>query len=95
MKRSDKKRLEKISRLPVTIQQVVLGAFLTKFFVEKDVKLTLVGGATVQFYTQAAYLTHDVDIILHDELPTPIALRQLSNLHRAKHSAERGREVRN
>ncbi len=67
MKRSDKKRLEKISRLPVTIQQVVLGAFLTKFFVEKDVKLTLVGGATVQFYTQAAYLTHDVDIILHGD----------------------------
>lgn len=57
-------KLKKISQLPAATQQVVLSAFLAQLFKEEEVKLTLVGGAAVQFHTQAAYITHDVDAIL-------------------------------
>ncbi len=57
-------KLLKISKLSPTIQQIVLGAFLTQLFKEHDVSLTIVGGAAVQFYTQAEYVTYDLDAIL-------------------------------
>lgn len=58
------KRLEKISELPRTKKQIVLAALLAKLFQPHRVSLTVVGGAAVQFHTQAAYVTKDVDAVL-------------------------------
>lgn len=58
------KELTKISKLPLTKQQIVFGAFLSRLFDEKGVGFTIVGGAAVQFFTQATYTTKDLDVIL-------------------------------
>ncbi len=60
-------KLSSISRLSQDIQPIVLAAFLTHLFLREKVDLTVVGGAAVQFYTQAAYVTHDLDAILHGD----------------------------
>jgi predicted nucleotidyltransferase len=62
-----KKKLEKISKLPLAIQPIFFAAFLAKLFKEKNVTLTVVGGAAVQFYTQAEYTTGDLDAILQGD----------------------------
>src|SRR5215831_16774212 len=67
MKQSLKQSLIRISKLPETIQQVTLAAFLSKLFKAKGMDFILVGGATVQFYTQAKYLTKDIDVILRGD----------------------------
>lgn len=56
--------LEAISNLPTREQQVALGALLSSLFARHHVQLTVVGGAAVQFYTQAEYVTGDLDAIL-------------------------------
>lgn len=58
------KELEKISKLPPTTQPIVFGALLSRVFHEKGVRFTIVGGAAVQFFTQATYVTKDLDVIL-------------------------------
>ncbi len=60
-------KLKKISKLPATIQQVTLAAFFSKIFRQKGIDFILVGGAAVQFYTQAQYLTGDIDVILRGD----------------------------
>jgi hypothetical protein len=67
MKKSYSDKLEEISKLPPTIQQIVLTAFVSNLFKERNIVLTIVGGAAVQFYTQAEYLTSDVDAILYGD----------------------------
>lgn len=57
--------IERIAKLAPTIRPIVLGALLSRLFLERDVDLTIVGGAAVQYYTQAAYLTKDLDAILY------------------------------
>lgn len=57
-------KLKSIVSLPSTLQQINLAAFLSKLFAEKDVDFTIVGGAAVQFYTQAVYTTKDLDAVL-------------------------------
>lgn len=86
MSPSLKQDLLRISKLPETIQQVTLAAFLSKIFRAKGVDFILVGGATVQFYTQAKYLTKDIDVILRgdtreliEEIMTSLNFQRTSN----------------
>jgi hypothetical protein len=79
-------KLKKIAALPETIQQVTLAAFLSKLYREKGMDFILVGGATVQFYTQAKYETKDIDVILRgdtkeliEEIMTSLDFRRTSN----------------
>lgn len=67
MQRALQDELKKISSLPVTIQSITLGALLARLFNAKGVRLTVVGGAAVQFYTQADYTTHDLDVVLQGD----------------------------
>ncbi|OGQ06905.1 MAG: hypothetical protein A3G32_06825 [Deltaproteobacteria bacterium RIFCSPLOWO2_12_FULL_40_28] len=59
-----KKELEHISKLPLTSQQIALAALLTTCFKEENVELVVVGGAAVQYYSEAEYVTKDLDAIL-------------------------------
>lgn len=61
------KKLKKFSKQPEGTQQVILGAFLSKFFREQNVSFTIVGGAAVQFYTQSEYQTKDLDAVLEGD----------------------------
>lgn len=67
MKIDFEKELKKISKLPKTNQQIVLGALLSNRFKEENVDFIIVGGAAVQFYTQATYTTKDLDVILRGD----------------------------
>lgn len=67
MNKSSATELKRISRLPVTIQAIELGALLTRLFEKQRIILTVVGGAAVQFYTQATYTTRDLDVILQGD----------------------------
>lgn len=67
MKKGYAKELEGIARLSRALQPIELGALLTRLFQERQVRLTIVGGAAVQFYTQAEYVTKDLDAILHND----------------------------
>ncbi len=58
------KQLKKISQLPETTQQISLAALLSSLFAKYDVLLTVVGGAAVQYYSDATYVTKDLDVIL-------------------------------
>lgn len=58
------KDLLRISKLPPEIQQIELAAFLSKEFKKHQVVLTVVGGAAVQYYTSAQYVTADLDMVL-------------------------------
>ncbi len=64
-----KKREEllRISKLPKTVQQIGLAAFLAKEFEKYDIILTVVGGAAVQYYSDAEYVTGDLDAILYGD----------------------------
>lgn len=59
-----KKELKTIADLPATTQQIALAAFLSRLFEKEKVGLTVVGGAAVQYYTGAEYVTKDIDAIL-------------------------------
>lgn len=61
------KKLDIISQLDPLIQPLVLAAFLSRLFEQKNVLLTVVGGAAVQYYTQGEYNTGDLDAILHGD----------------------------
>lgn len=56
--------LRLIADRPPAVQPILLGALLSREFMQRGVLLTVVGGAAVQFYTQAEYITHDLDAIL-------------------------------
>jgi len=58
------KGLLRISKLPPEVQQIELAAFLSKEFEKHGVVLTVVGGAAVQYYTSAQYVTADLDMVL-------------------------------
>jgi len=66
------KKLARISKLPLSNQQIVLAAFLASLFKKHGIILTVVGGAAVQFYTQADYVTHDLDAILYRDTKAAI-----------------------
>lgn len=56
--------LKAISQKAIEIQPILLGAIFAKLYAERGVDFTVVGGAAVQFYTQAQYTTSDLDVIL-------------------------------
>lgn len=56
--------LRVITSKPIEEQPILLGALLSELFEKRKVKLTIVGGAAVQFYTQADYVTNDLDAVL-------------------------------
>lgn len=58
------KELEKISKSPRHLQPIALAAYLSEIFNKEGITLTVVGGALVQFYTNAEYKTDDLDAIL-------------------------------
>lgn len=58
------KELSEISKLPPAVQQLGLASLLSQLFAEENVMLTVVGGAAVQYYTDAEYVTKDIDAIL-------------------------------
>lgn len=64
--------LSKISKMPVEVQQLGLGAYLSRLFDQDNVLLTVVGGAAVQYYTNAEYTTKDLDAILVGDTTTII-----------------------
>jgi len=91
---SDKKqqKLKAIAELPQTIRQVSLAAFLSKLFRARNMDFILVGGATVQFYTQGTYLTKDIDVILRgdtkemiEEIMTSLGFKRTSNYRQFGH----------
>jgi hypothetical protein len=59
--------LKKISKMPVAQQQLALAAFVSSLFEKEEVDLVVVGGATVQYYTDAEYVTGDLDAILYGD----------------------------
>ncbi|MBX7148522.1 hypothetical protein K1X76_05505 [bacterium] len=59
--------LKQISSLETAKQQIALAAILADEFKKYKIPLTVVGGAAVQFYTDAQYTTHDVDAILYGD----------------------------
>ncbi|MBU0504968.1 nucleotidyltransferase [bacterium] len=61
------KVFSKIATLPQSEHQLALAGFLSDTFKEFDIELTVVGGAAVQFYTQADYATKDLDVILYND----------------------------
>lgn len=86
------KNLTEISQLPASTQQIALGAFLAKLFQEKSVGLIIVGGAAVQFYTQADYVTKDLDAILQgdttalvDEVMNSIGFKRTTTYRHFEH----------
>ncbi|HBF13713.1 MAG TPA: hypothetical protein DDW49_10095 [Deltaproteobacteria bacterium] len=64
--------LLKISKMPVEVQQLALGGYLSRLFDSDNVLLTVVGGAAVQYYTKAEYTTKDLDAILVGDTTTII-----------------------
>lgn len=79
MKNEFEKKLKKISKLLKTTQQIVLGAMLSSIFKAEGVDFIIVGGAAVQFYTQATYTTKDLDVILRHDT-TEIIEKIMGNL---------------
>ena len=56
--------LERISKLPVSRQQIELAALISEKFKDRGIVSVVVGGAAVAFYSKEAYTTADVDIVL-------------------------------
>ena len=64
MKNDFQKEFDSIVDKAIEEQPILLGALLARLFAERKVGFTIVGGAAVQFYTQAEYTTSDLDVIL-------------------------------
>ncbi len=67
MKPTAQQELKEISKSPKSIQPLALAGLLTRYFEKYKVLLTVVGGASVQYYTEGAYETGDLDVILEDD----------------------------
>lgn len=84
-KKSIPSEIKKISKIPGEDQQIALAGLLTSLFNEHHVKLTVVGGAAVQFYTRSSYVTKDLDAILHGDTKEIIdAVMQSAGFSRTK-----------
>jgi len=92
--KSHEKELKRISQLPPTIQQLSLAALLSSLFAKHDVTLTVVGGATVQYYSEAQYVTDDLDAILMgdtteiiEEVMDSLAFKRTTQYRHFEHSS--------
>lgn len=56
--------LTRISTLPPTVQQIVLAGYLASNFATRNAELIVVGGAAVQYYSNAEYVTKDLDAVV-------------------------------
>lgn len=88
------KQLEKIVNLPPTNQQIALAALLTTLFKKHYVNLVVVGGAAVQYYSEAEYVTKDLDAILFcdskdivDQVMTELGFKRTSTYRHFEHSS--------
>jgi len=61
------KELKQIAKLDATIQQIALAGLLSREFKKHGVTLTVVGGALVQYFSDAQYTTTDLDAILYGD----------------------------
>ena len=57
--------LEKLITKPKYIQMITTAAILTDLLEEKDIKPIIVGGLSVEIYTQQDYTTRDIDFVLN------------------------------
>lgn len=84
--------LSRISLLPPTEQQIALAGLIAGEFEKVGVKLTVVGGAAVQYYTNAEYTTKDIDAILWgdttllvDQVMTGLDFKRTSSYRHFEH----------
>lgn len=78
--------------MPLADQQLALAAFIASLFEKYKVDLVVVGGATVQYYTRAEYVTGDLDAILYgdtkemiEEVMSSIGFRRTTNYRHFEH----------
>ncbi len=78
--------------MPLAEQQLALAAFVSGLFQKYDVDLVAVGGATVQYYTKAEYVTGDLDAILYgdtkemiEEVMSSIGFKRTTNYRHFEH----------
>lgn len=90
--RNAEKELGEILKMPVADQQLALAAFVSSLFEKHNVDLVVVGGATVQYYTRAEYVTGDLDAILYgdtkemiEEVMSSIGFRRTTNYRHFEH----------
>lgn len=86
--------LKAIARLPLKTQPLGLAAFLSSLFQRHDVELIVVGGAAVQYYTDAEYKTGDLDAVLRgdtkeiiEEVMSGLGFRRASLYRHFEHPA--------
>ena len=87
------KELETIAALPPTKQQIALAALLTTCFKKELVDLVVVGGAAVQYYSEAEYVTKDLDAILFcdtgdivDQVMNELGFKRTRSIRHFEHS---------
>lgn len=60
-----------------TLKAQKLASLCSAAFRERGIELVVVGGSAIEFYTEGAYLSGDVDLcVLRPERPIPLRLRQ-------------------
>lgn len=86
------KELKLIANMPPTNQQIALAALLTSCFKKQRVYLVVVGGAAVQYYSEAQYVTKDLDAILFcdtknivDEVMNELGFKRTSSFRHFEH----------
>src|SRR5262245_65522723 len=61
----------------VTVKHLKLASLCSALFAERGVELVVVGGSAVEFYTEGAYTSGDVDLcVLSSREPLTVRLRQ-------------------
>lgn len=60
-----------------SLKAQTLASLCSAVFRERDIELVVVGGSAIEFYTEGAYLSGDVDLcVLTPAKPIPLRLRQ-------------------
>src|SRR5438034_6603851 len=60
-----------------TLKHLKLASLVSAVFRERGIELVIVGGSAIEFYTEGAYVSGDVDLcVLTPAKPIPLRLRQ-------------------
>lgn len=61
----------------VTVKHLKLASLCSTLFLARGVELVVVGGSAIEFYTEGAYTSGDVDLcVMHSREPLTVRLRQ-------------------
>ena len=61
----------------LTIKHLKLASLCSRAFAERGVELVVVGGSAIEFYTEGAYASGDIDLcVKHAAQPLTLRLRQ-------------------